>query len=237
MKTRWMTAAAVALNSIVVSGIANAEEKDEAQGGAGKAESLRPVKRAVELTIGTGYMQGFGNIASRQPSLTDLGTAGGGVQGGVGYRIIPRLTIGAYGSWGMFGRGDQADPTGNLYTATAGGEATWHILPDGYEFAPWVSLGTGWRGYWMTGNQGTTATHGWEIAKLQVGIDYRMTRDIAISPVVGLDLTTFFTQSTPASQGFQNIQNPNVNTFLFAGLQGRFDIPTSSDSSSHVASR
>jgi hypothetical protein len=40
-----------------------------------------------------------------------------------------------------------------------------------------------------------------------------------------------------ASNGSRNIQSPNVNTFLFAGIQGRFDIPTGSDSSSRVASR
>jgi hypothetical protein len=76
-----------------------------------------------------------------------------------------------------------------------------------------------------------------EIAKLQVGLDYRIDRAVAISPVVGLDLSAFFTQSTPGSNAFGNVSNPNVNTFVFAGLQGRFDFPTGRGSASQMASR
>jgi len=75
-----------------------------------------------------------------------------------------------------------------------------------------------------------------EIAKLQVGLDYRIAQAVAISPVVGADLSTFFTQQTPESNGWTNISSPQVNTFFFAGVMGRFDIPTQS-SSSQVASR
>jgi hypothetical protein len=235
MKTQWMTAAAVAM-SIVVSGVASAQEKDRvASAESDRSERTAPVKNAVELTIGTVYTQGFGDIASKQPKLTDLATAGGSVQGGVGYRILPQLTLGVYGSWAMFGRGDQANPTGHVYSSTAGVQADWHFLPVGQEFDPWVSLGTGWRGYWMTADQGTTSMQGMELAKLQVGVDYRLDRQIAISPVVGVDLSSFFTQSTPETDSFHPISKPNVNTFLFAGLQGRFDIPTGN--ASQIASR
>jgi len=237
MKTKWMAAVAVATSSIVVTGIASAAEKDEAQAQESeKSDPTAPMKKAVELTIATGYTQGFCDIASNQPSLSDLGKAGGRVQGGVGYRIIPQLSLGVYGSWGMFGRGDQADPTGHVYTSTAGVQADWHFLPAGHRLDPWISMGSGWRGYWMTADRGTTTMHGIEIAKLQVGLDYRVDKQIAISPVVGIDMSTFFTQSTPQTQAFHNVSNPNVNTFLFAGLQGRFDIPTGAGSS-RVAAR
>jgi len=237
MKTQWMAALAVATSSIVVTGIASAAEKDEAQPPASEtSDATAPMKNAVELTIGTGYTQGFGNVATNQPKLSDVAKAGGIVQGGVRYRIIPQLTLGVYGSWGMFGRGDQADPTGHEYTSTAGVQADWHFLPGGSEFDPWVSLGSGWRGYWMTADRGTTAMHGMEIAKLQVGLDYRIDQHVAISPVIGADLSTFFSQSTPDTQAFRNLSSPDVNTFVFAGLQGRFDIPTGTDSS-RVASR
>jgi hypothetical protein len=89
----------------------------------------------------------------------------------------------------------------------------------------------------MTGDVGTTSMHGWEIAKLQVGVDYRVDKYVALGPVIGADITTFFTQSTPQTGSFQNLDSPKVDTFLFAGLQGRFDIPTSSGTSSQVASR
>jgi hypothetical protein len=236
MNSKWMVALAVTASGVALSGVANADEKDRPQGSVGSSE-LAPVKSAVEMTIGTGYMQGFGKVDAAQPSLTDVAKAGGGVQAGVGYRILPQLTLGGYGSWAMFSRGDQVDSSTNIYSATAGFQADLHFLPDGHLLDPWISLGSGWRGYWMTGNQGTTSIQGMEIAKFQVGVDYRIDKAIAISPVVGVDINTFFTQSTPEVNTFANLQNPRANAFLFAGMQGRFDIPTGSQSGNRVASR
>jgi hypothetical protein len=235
MNTHRYAATAAIISSILVTGAASAEEKDEVRSTSEKSRSLSPATHDVEMTIGTGYEQGFGNVGSGQPALTDIGTAGGAVQVGVGYRLIPQLTLGVYGSGAMFGRGDQVDPSTNLYSAAAGVQADWHFLSAGHEIDPWLSLGSGWRGYWAHGDQGTTSMQGMELAKLQIGVDYRVDEAVAIGPVVGVDLSTFFTQSTPTAGGFSNISNPNVNTFLFAGLQGRFDIPTGK--SSQVASR
>ena len=232
---KWINASTVA-TIILIGGVASAEDKDQAQESSGRSSRLGAATHSAELTIGTGYAQGFGKAGSGEPSLTDVGKAGGGVQAGVAYRLYPQLALGVYGSWAIYGRGDQADPTGNEYSATAGVQGDWHFLPAGYEFDPWVSLGSGWRGYWETADRGTTAMHGWEIAKLQVGVDYRIVKAVAVSPVVGVDLTTFFTKSTPDTQAFHSISSPDVSAFLFAGVQGRFDIPVGPDTS-QVASR
>ena len=237
MKSKWIKAAAVVLSGILLTGAANAAEKDQAQDQSAETHRLDPVKKAIELTLATGYAQGMGNVGANLPSLTDNGTAGGEAEIGVGYRIIPHLTLGIYASGASYGRGSQVDSSTNLYSATAGAQADWHFLPGRSDWDPWVSLGTGWRGYWLNDNQGTTSMHGWEIGRLRVGVDYRIIKEIAIAPVIGADLTAFFTESTPSSNGWSNIASPKVNTFLFAGLQGRFDIATGSESSSQVASR
>jgi hypothetical protein len=237
MKFKWITGVAIAIGTVVVlGGVATAQEKDRSESDR-KERDLGSNKNAVELTLGTGYAQGVGNVASGEPSLTDIAHPGGAVQIGVGYRLLPQLTLGLYGSGAMFGRGDQTDHSTNLYSTTAGVEANWHFLPAGQVLDPWVSLGSGWRGYWMDADRGTTAMHGIELAKLQVGLDYRLAEAVAISPVIGADLSTFVTRSTPERNTFKNISDPNVNAFLFAGAQGRFDIPTRSDSASHTASR
>jgi len=210
-------------------------QKDEARETA-STRDLAPATHALELTVGTGYEQGFGKFASGQPSLSDVGNAGGAVQIGVGYRLLPQLTLGVYGSGAEFGRGGQVDSSASLYSAAAGVQADWHFLPGESEFDPWISLGSGWRGYWIDENAGKTSIQGMELAKLQVGLDYRLDRAIAISPVVGADISTFFTQSTPESSGFHNLASPQVNTFFFAGLMGRFDLATASEHN-HVASR
>jgi hypothetical protein len=238
MKKTWMTAAAVVASTLTVASgaLAQSQPKDEVKEDRGTRDLSAPT-HALELTIGTGYEQGFGNVSGGQPRLTDLATAGGAVQIGVGYRVLPQLTLGVYGSGAMFGRGDQVDSTAKVYSAAAGVQADWHFLPAGRELDPWVSLGTGWRGYWIqTDSAGQTSLQGLELAKLQVGLDYRIDRAVSIGPVVGVDLSTFLTQSTPTSNGFANVSSPNVNTFLFAGLMGRFDVPTEPDRS-RIAAR
>jgi hypothetical protein len=224
--------------TLTMAGAASAQEptKDAPRSSEG-ASTLSAADRSVELTVGAGYAQGLGNVGAAQPSLGDVGQAGGAVQLGAGYRLVPQLTLGVYGSGAMFARGDQVDSTTNLYTATAGVQADWHFIPAASHFDPWVSLGTGWRGYWLSADQGTTALHGLELAKLQVGVDYRIDRSIAVSPVIGADLSTFLTESTPTTDAYHNIHSPKVDTFLFAGLQGRFDIPVGARGDQQVASR
>ena len=240
MNGKWIILATVATSAIAFSGTASAQTaqtKDEVND-----KSARPLEAAthsVELTIGTGYAQGFGDVGTGQPKLTDVSQGGGALQLGVGYRLLPSLTLGVYGSGSMFSRGDQVDTSTNIYSGTAGVQTDWHFLPRHSEFDPWVSLGSGWRGYWTSAEQGSssgTSTQGVEWAKLQIGVDYRIDQAVAISPVIGADLTTFFAQSTPTSNGFSNISSPTVNTFVFAGVQGRFNIPTQA-TSSQVASR
>jgi len=235
MKAKWMAALAATIGTVAIAGVAGAQDKD--QSGTTKSNTLAPVANALELTIGTGYAQGFGEIGTGQPKLTDVGQPGGAVQVGVGYRVIPQLTLGIYGAGAMFSRGDQVDTSTNLYSASAGVQGDWHFLPSASQFDPWVSLGTGWRGYWLHNDLGTTSLHGLELAKLQVGVDYRVAHTIAISPVVGADLSMFLTESNPSATGYSNITDPKVNTFVFAGLMGRFDIPLGSDDSSRVAAR
>jgi outer membrane protein W len=236
MNKKWMAAMAVAINTVIVAGVANAQEKDEVQDRNDKATKLAPVKNALELTVASGYAQGFGDVGSNRPSLGDAAKAGGALQLGVGYRLIPQLTLGAYGTGSIYERGGQVSDAAKLYSATAGVQADWHFLPGGHQFDPFVTLGTGWRGFWIKEDQGTTSLQGLEIAKLQLGVDYRMDRAIAISPLIGVDLSTFLSQDTSSSDSFHKIDSPKVDSFIFAGLQGRFDIPTGGRTS-QMASR
>jgi hypothetical protein len=197
---------------------------------------LAPVKNAVELSVGTGYQQGFGKVSNAQPTLTDTGTAGGAIQAGIGYRFAPQFALGFYGSGAQFGRGSNVDPTASLYTATAGLQADYHFIPSGSTADPWLSIGSGWRGYWVNADRGTTSLNGLEIGKLQAGVDIRVDRNVAIAPVVGADMSMFLTQAQP-NTGFHNVPGPTLNTFLFGGLQGRFDIPTQASGASQVARR
>jgi hypothetical protein len=237
MNSKWTLAASAAMGTMLLAGTASAQEttRDAAQTTGDRARDLPAATHAVELTVGTGYAQGFGNVGAQQAKLTDIGTAGGEVQLGASYRLLPPLGVGVYGTGAMYGRGDQVDGSANLYSATAGIQGDWHFLPAASEWDPWVSLGTGWRGYWVNTNEGTSSLHGWEVAKLQLGVDYRIAPAVSISPVVGADLSMFFTQSPATATGFSSVSSPDVNTFVFGGLLGRFDIPTEAKAGSVAA--
>jgi hypothetical protein len=239
MNTKSLIGALIVACTFPYAATASADEstpKDTAQGGGSYPRRLAAVDKALEINIGAGYAQGAGNVGSGLPSLTDNGSAGGAVQLGVGYRLIPQLTLGFYGTGSLFSRGDTVDSSAKLYSATAGFEATYHILPN-RELDPWVSLGSGWRGYWSKTDQGTTSMNGIELARLQIGTDFRLADAVAVSPVIGADLSTFLTQELPNQTSWHNVPSPSVNTFVFAGVQGRFDIATGSRPDSSVASR
>jgi hypothetical protein len=191
---------------------------------------------ALEMTLGTVYEQPFGRITQGQDLSSDSG-GGGGVHLGLGYRLAPEFSLGLYGTGATFGRTDATDSTTHSYTASAGIEAGWHFMPAQHRVDPWISLGSGWRGYWVNQSAGITAAQGWEIAKLQGGVDFRVDRGLAFGPVVGADITTFFAESTPSSPVVSSVTNPWANTFFFAGLQGRFDMQTTVAKSQGVAAR
>jgi hypothetical protein len=90
---------------------------------------------------------------------------------------------------------------------------------------PWVGLSTGWRGLWHVPDQGkSTALQGLEMARLQVGLDYRITPEVALAPVIGASMSIFLTQDGSATAGYETIGSPKPNFFFFGGLMARFDL-------------
>ncbi len=183
----------------------------------------RAADKALEITLGAGYAQGFGDIGASSRSLTDLSSAGGEVTLGVGYRINPNFMVGGYASGSKYATGDFTSGA-DIWSATAGMQANYHFLPTD-RWDPWVGLGGGWRGHWVKqAAGGTDSRHGLDIARATVGVDYRVASQFAVSPYVGAGLTTFLTQELANQQTFSNVQSPNVNVWLFGGIQGRFDL-------------
>jgi len=189
---------------------------------ASSPSSVRPADNALEITLGAGYAQGFGDIGAGQRNITDQSSAGGELQLGVGYRVNPNIMVGAYGSGSMHATGDFTSGA-NIYTATAGVQANYHFMP-AETWDPWVGLGSGWRALWINKNGGTDSRHGLDVARLTAGVDYRVNSQFAISPYVGAGITTFLTQELAGEQSFRDVQSPNANVWLFGGIQGRFDL-------------
>ena len=69
-----------------------------------------------------------------------------------------------------------------------------------------------------------TSLQGLELARLQVGADYRLTKDIAIAPVIGGSLSMFVSEDNAMTNDLTEIHDKKVNFTGFAGLSGRFDL-------------
>ena len=205
--------------------------------------STSPVKRtppgapsnAWEIGLGFGYSQGVGDIGGNSPTLTDLTHGGGEVQLSLGYRINPNWLVGIYGTGGKYSLGNLTPSDSDVWSATAGVQANYHVLP-GAAWDPWVGLGASWRGHWISKPGATDSRHGLDLARLQVGVDYRVSPEFSVSPYVGASATVFLTQSLSQQNGFSNVPDPSVNFFFAGGLMGRFDILGSRSEGVRVAS-
>jgi hypothetical protein len=182
------------------------------------------VNNALEIGVATGYAQGGGKLGGTMGSLEDIAGPGGVVELDVGYRIVPQLSVGAYGTFSSYQKGDNLVSSTDVLGATAGVQAAWHFRP--YRSVdPWVSLGTGWKGLWLNPPTGkVTSLQGLELARVQIGADYRVSKDIAIAPVIGGSLSLFISQDSAMTTDLTELQDKKVNFTGFAGLAGRFDL-------------
>ena len=184
--------------------------------------TVRAPSNAFEIQVNAGYVQGFGPRIPAKGDLagTSLDRGGMGTGLGLAYRATPNSSVGLLGSCSMQDTAKGA----RLRSAVASIDATYHANP--YQrLDPYLSLGTGYRMMWdRPGSTGPeTFTHGFQLARAAVGLDVRLTKDIAISPTLGGDVNMFLWRSGDG-QGTQTIQNPKVNASLFAGVAGRFDL-------------
>lgn len=205
----------VALIGVVAfawTGTAAAQERAYTQG------TIPAPADAFELKVGAAYTQGFGMIA---PGLSIPNVAGAGIGADVDldYRMTPHSSIGVQGEYQEF--------TNELNTAARGLAANIGVTVHGAPFLrgdPWLRLGTGYRLLWSVNPPGvpTTLVHGFELGKATLGYDIRVSPEVALAPLVGIDLNLFVWQD---QNGVSTaLSSAQVGSFVFAGLQGRFDM-------------
>ena len=178
---------------------------------------------ALELSVGTGYTQGFGSLQSGV-NMQDVITPGIGVDFGIAYRFHPRWSIGLVGAW----QGFQPERANSANGLTAGFAAAYHFSPY-TRTDPWLQLGAGYRMLWEGHDTSPTVlTHGFELGKALLGVDIRVDKDVAIAPVIGADLSLPLWQSVGGGTSVA-ITDPRVSAYVFAGLQARFDVTSTHD--------
>lgn len=186
-------------------------------------DAVEPGTQQFELTLAGGYAQAWGDVGRDLPAIDDTAGAGGRLIVGVGYRLTPNLTLGAYVSSGRYALGSATPGGSKVWDATAGIQASWRFLPH-QRIDPWLSLGTGWHGYLIELPDGRDTRQGLELARVQVGADWQLTPQIAIGPVVGGSLDLFLSRSAPKAGSYSEIASKSADFTLFTGLQARFDL-------------
>lgn len=189
---------------------------------------------AFELQLSTGYTQGFGNIFPNTPILRIAG-AGLGFTGSLGYRMSAHASLDFEGQYQVF-TAENSNTAQGLATNLG---ITMHATPES-RGDPWLRLGSGWRAVWQStpterfgfvnGNN-TNMYHGWDIVTARIGIDFRSSSGVAWAPIVGADVQSFFWEN-----GTQ-LPTAQIGTFVYAGLQGRFDIGGTTNSSNVAYAR
>jgi hypothetical protein len=180
--------------------------------------------RALEITTGSGFSQGFGEISKGGKKMSDIASSGFAPQLGLGYRIDPRWMVGVYVEGALYrpDRGSLSDR--RVFGAAAGIQANYHFLPFA-RLDPWIGLGGGWRGNWVDDSDAPTASlQGLDLARLQIGADYHFSRSFVLGPAIGASVTEFISQKEPLQSSFRSVTDPRPVTFLFIGTTARFDL-------------
>ncbi len=182
-------------------------------------------ENAVELTIGSGYTQGFGSLKSGV-GMPSVATGGLGIDLGVGYRIDPRWSVSWAGEYQELTPERAGSGARGFTTSIA---AQYHFSPVS-RVDPWVEIGAGYRFLWEDPSIGPTLlSHGWQLARVRAGLDLRADAHVAFGPMIGADATMFLFQDGDDLPTY--ISDPRLSTFIFAGVQGRFDIGGSTTTS------
>ncbi len=185
-------------------------------------QELAP-SQAFELTAGMNYTQGFGQFQKGNANnINDIANAGVGFDVGAGYRINPMVSLGVDGQYQEFSTGRTFDSQSSARGAAFDVDATVHFSPY-RRLDPWLKVASGYRLLWQVPAIGvTTLYHGFDIAKVQAGLDIRSAPGVAIGPMIGADMNVFF-WDRGAGGANTAIADPRLNTFVYAGIQGRFD--------------
>jgi hypothetical protein len=191
-------------------------------GGVARAQEIAAPSNKLELSAGLGYGQGLGPVGRGVPTLQQLGNAGGTLQLNAGWRIDPRWEVGVYGEYGLYSSGSRSD-SNHAVSAAAGIQGQFHALP-AHRTDPWVGLGFGWRGYWGDVDSGKYRLQGLDLVRLQAGVDYRLTPSLAIGPVAGATVSYFLSEKAPGASHYSDTESRKADTFVFAGVGGRFDL-------------
>lgn len=218
MTNRTITLISTALTAMAGSAIA--ETRQEAAIREHRIDDTMPaIKGGLEISLAASTAQTVGEIGGGMNADDTIGSAGE-LDLQIGYRVSPHLAIGFYATAQAFAEGS-APYERDVYTGSSGIEADFHFRPD-RAVDPWVSIGSGVRALLIDADDGKSILVGAEVARLQLGTDFRLDENFALGPVIGASATLYGAQKAPM-QNFEELEGKGINWTLSAGIAGRFN--------------
>jgi len=167
-------------------------------------------RTGIQLALRTGFQVPFGQVAASS-NMGD--TFSGQVPIGIdlGWKFIPQLFVGLYGSLGFGGTsGATAGACAALevtcVTASLrlGLEALVYLAPSA-NIDPWLGYGIGIESTGFSASNGnqtvSDAVAGWEFGHFMVGVDFRLTKYIGLGPLLDFSLGQYSSESTKDASG------------------------------------
>jgi hypothetical protein len=177
------------------------------------SDGVPPITQAVELSVATGYTQGFGGTSAiaAMPSADRPAIA---VEPGLGIRLDDRWAFGLVLQYAELTVKDSSDAFG----ISGGILVTRHFEP-ARRLDPWIDVSSGYRALWdLPATETTTVTRGFQLARARIGLDLRIDNNITVAPFLGADASLFVWRDAIASAA---VVDPRFATFVFAGFQSR----------------
>ncbi len=202
-----------------------------APGGPTPAVAAEPTEKSVVVGLRLGYMLPGGQVIQD----TDLaqGYAGGiPILLGVGYRLVPALTVGVYAQYGILFLSSDLCPGGASCSGRdirIGLEAKLHLRPR-EKTDPWLGLGFGyeWASFAVArGDTNDNSTYsGFEIVNLMAGLDFHTSKDVRLGPFFGMTLGQFSSVTTTTGGRLANgsVENPALHQWFLMGVHGELDL-------------
>lgn len=162
-----------------------------------------PPEGALELALATGYARGLG--ATGSPRMTSIDGDGFAGRASAGFRLDARWAVALALDLQLSAQRD----AGGLGGAAL---ATWHLAPTA-TVDPWLEPSVGVRRLWEDAPGGVTLhATAFDLPRLVLGADLKVSELVSVAPVVGSALTVYTGDGT------------RVGSFFFAGVQGRLDV-------------
>ena len=179
--------------------------------------SMPAIDGGLEVAVSLGSATSVGDVGDGMAADDLIGTAGQ-LELKVGTRLTPNLGLSFYSQAQALTEG--SNRARDVYTGSAGLMMDFHLRPRA-PIDPWIGIGAGVAAI-LVEQDGHSLAVGVELARIQAGVDFRLSKDFAIGPMIGASATLYGAQKTPMND-FAEIDDKGINWTFSAGVAGRFN--------------